>query len=374
MHRLLKDKEWIFFTTIVISFVLLEHNGTEPLFLLAYSFIPFLILIFYYKKSLIPLVIYLLAIGIFGRYTRYFRENYASDVLLAIHDWIGYFLAGKNIYKELIYVPTGLIPFAYMPFSIFWYLPARILAIDLRFFEMLISALVPIEIFLYGKIVKNWKILPLLCVVAITPFLLDLSADGSNDNSAIFILLLSVIFFVYAKLKKNKLFAILSAVILGLALSFKQYTFFYLFFFIPFLIQNKKFLPISSKKYFLFIFLSFAIITLPFVVTAPYGFYKNFSHLEIADFRSTWGWNIWVLLKDVFKVQLTSYQMWIVRTPLVLLTLFSFIRFFKIDKYHKVFIATSITMLIYLILSRWTTYAYFTFLIPLLGLSAIEVD
>lgn len=374
MHKALKDKEGIFFTTIAISFVLLVHNGTEPLFLIAYSFIPILILLFYYKKSLIPLIIYLLLISVLGKYTRYIRENYASDVLLGIHDWIGYLLSGRNIYNESIFTQTGLIPFVYMPFSILWYLPARLLNIDLRFFEMIISSLVPIEIFLYGKITKNWKILPLLSVIALTPFLLDLSADGSNDNSAIFILLLSIVSFIYSRKNKSKIFALISAVILGLALSFKQYVLFYAVFLIPFFILNKNYLPISFKKYLLFAFISFAAISLPFILASPNGFYQNILYIETAKNRSLWGWNLWVALKILFNLKLTMQQIWIARTVLTLSALFGFIRFFKMSQYRHVLIAASITMLVYLSLSPWTTYAYFTFLVPLICLSAIEIE
>lgn len=366
-----EKREWIFWTTISISFVLLVHNGTEPLFLIAYSLIPLLVLLFYYKKSLAPLIIFLVVIAVLGRYTRYFRENYASDVLLGIHDWIGYFLSGKNIYNERIFTQTGLIPFVYMPLSILWYIPAKILNIDLRFFEMLISSLVPVQIFIYGKIIRNWKILPSLAVIALTPFLLDLSADGSNDNSAIFILLLSVLSFVYSRKMKSRPFAFLSAIFLGLALSFKQYTFFYLVFLVPFLFNNKNYLSISYKKYLLFAFISFAIISFPFIMASPYGFFHNIIYIETGEFRSLWGWNIWVALKELFNLKLTLQQMWLVRTFLVLSTLVSFIRFVKIDKYQKVFAAAGITILVYLIFSQWTTYAYFTFLIPLICLAGI---
>lgn len=369
-----ENTEWVFWTTITVTFALLVHNGTEPLFLIAYSLIPILILLFYYKKSLVPLIIYLLVISFFGKYTRYIRENYASDVLLAIHDWIGYFLNGKNIYNEHIFAQTGLIPFVYLPFSILWYIPARILSIDLRFFEMLISTLVPLEIFIYMKITKSWKVLPILSIVSLTPFLLDLSADGSNDNSAIFILLLSVIFLIYSKVKKRVFFAIISAIILGIALSFKQYAFFYLLFLIPFLILKKNFLPLTYKKYFLFTLISFAVISLPFILSSPVGFYKSLAYIETAKNRTLWGWNIWMALKDLFYLKLTMQHMWIIRTLSVVSIIIVFLKFIKIDNYNKVFMGASTAIFAYLIFSPWTTYAYFTFLIPLICLSAIEIE
>lgn len=119
MKEFKEKTEWIFWTTIAISFVLLEHNGTEPLFLFAYSLIPLLVLIYYYKRSFWTVVIYLLFFGFLGRYTRYFRSVYSSDVLPTINDFIGYFIHGKNVYGEKVIASVGAIPFAYLPFSIY---------------------------------------------------------------------------------------------------------------------------------------------------------------------------------------------------------------------------------------------------------------
>lgn len=38
----------------------------------------------------------------------------------------------------------------------------------------------------------------------------------------------------------------------------------------------------------------------------------------------------------------------------------------------ETYLGSVMTMLVYLVLSWWTTYAHFTFLIPLIGLVAIE--
>lgn len=60
----------IFWATIAVVFVQLVHNGREPLYLIAISSIPVLAALFYFKRSLFPLAIYLLLIGAIGRYTR----------------------------------------------------------------------------------------------------------------------------------------------------------------------------------------------------------------------------------------------------------------------------------------------------------------
>ncbi|MEK7544004.1 MAG: hypothetical protein AAB557_04000 [Patescibacteria group bacterium] len=216
-----------FLTVIIIAFVLLIHNGTEPVFLAAYTILPVLVLVFSKNKSPWPLVGSLVVFGILGRYTRYFRESYASDALLAIRDFVGYLLAGKHPYKEMIMAQSGLTPFTYLPFSLLWYAPAQIMGVDLRFFEMIISSATLVVFAGIGVLTNIWAMLPVLSVVSLTPFLLDLSSDGSNDNSVILLLLVSICCLLYGSVKKRKGLGIASAIVLGFAASSKHYVAFF---------------------------------------------------------------------------------------------------------------------------------------------------
>ncbi|MEK7129809.1 MAG: hypothetical protein AAB803_02205, partial [Patescibacteria group bacterium] len=110
-----KDHDGMFWTTVTVAFVLLVHNGREPIFLIALALLPILALLFLRKPNLLAIVIYLLIVGALGRYTRYYRETYASDTLLAIRDHIGYFLAGKNVYDQVVMAQAGPTPFTYLP-------------------------------------------------------------------------------------------------------------------------------------------------------------------------------------------------------------------------------------------------------------------
>lgn len=368
------DKEWIFWTTIAVSFVLIEHNSADPLFITAFTIMPFLVPLFYYKKSFHPLILYILIFGILGRIIQYYSSTYGSDALMAVRDFIGYFVHGKNVYKEMIMAQSGLTPFTYLPFSLFWYLPAYVFNIDLRFFEMLISSLVLVMILIYGKVLKTIKILPFFAVVSLTPFLIDLSADGSNDNSAIFILLSSMILFVYSIKTKSRFLTVVSAIILGFAAVFKHYVFFYLLFFLPYLYQNKKLLVISNKRYIFYTLLTIFIVCGPFIIAAPEGFFRSLTFIELTNWHKTWGWNIWVALRDTLHFTLTTQQMWIVRTIITVSTAILLLRYFRLNSYNKVFVASGVTLFIYLAFSQWTTYAYFTFLVPLLGLSAFHIE
>lgn len=361
-----------FWITIVISFVLVVHNGTEPQFVIALTLLPVLMIFFILRKSSIPIVFYLIIFGIVGRYTRYYRESYASDALLAIRDYIGYFLAGKNPYKEIIWAQSGLTPFTYLPFSLYWYLPAQVMGVDLRFFEMMVSGAMPILFYLYSRLTNVWTNLPVLAVVALTPFLLDLSSDGSNDNSAIVLLLLSIIFLVSALQKKNAKRWFLSAVFLGLASSFKHYVWFYLPYIYIYLRQMKPLPYVSIRQYVSIFIVTVGIVALPFIVTAPQGFYQSLFFIEIGNFHTTWGWNIWVALRDGWGREFSKQIMWMVRTIATLGVTISMFRIIRPVTLRYVYLASSITMLTYLVFNNWTTYAYFTFLVPLMGLSLYE--
>lgn len=373
MTKIKDEKEWIFWITIVVSFVLIEHNSADPLFILALTVIPFLVFFFYLKKSLYPLALYLLVFSALGRIIQYQSSSYGSDVLMAVRDFVGYFIHGQNVYKEVTMTVDGAIPFSYLPMNILWYLPAYFLQMDFRLFEMLVSIFVPVCVFVYGMLTSKWKILPFLTVVSLTPFLIDLSADGSNDNSAILILLVSLVLFAYSYKNKSKRFAVISAIFLGLAMSFKHYVFFYIPFFMHFLFLHKHFLQISYKKYLIYAFVVAGIITIPFVIASPDGFLRSLVHIEGGVEHPIWGWSIWKALKDSFTITLSNDGIRFVRflvTAIVAIILFCF---FPPKKWNQVFVNTSLTMLTFFILSKWTTPAYFTFLVPLLGLSAFNI-
>ncbi len=363
-----EDKTTVFWTTVTIAFVLLVHNGREPVFLIALALLPILMLLFLRKPNLWPLAIYLILFGALGRYTRYFRQTYASDTLLAIKDHIGYFLSGNNVYDQVVMAQSGPTPFTYLPFSLFWYLPARLLSIDLRWFEMLVSALVAPLVLVYGRIVKTWKHLPIVAVVALTPFLLDLSADGSNDNSAVFLLLTALVLFLWARVKKVKKAVILSAILMGLAASFKHYMGFFLIFFIAHLIAKRMW------RYLGILLATVGIVSLPFILASPTGFFRSLFFIEIGNFHDVWGWNIWVALRDGFGLVATRQQMWLVRTVGTGVVALGLLKFFRLKSLQHVLIASSVTLFVYLLTSDWTTYAYFTFFVPLIGLSTITED
>lgn len=160
---------------------------------------------------------------------------------------------------------------------------------------------------------------------------------------------------------------------MGLAFSFKHYVAFFALFFVPYL-WTAEHLPLSGKKYLLYMSAAIGFVSLPFIIASPSGFWKSLFFIEIGNFHTTWGWNIWVAIRDGLGLVFTKQQMWLVRTLGSAVAVIGFWRFFRLHTPGRVYIASGFTMLVYLALSNWTTYAYFTFLVPLFVLVAIEAD
>jgi hypothetical protein len=267
---------------------------------------------------------------------------------------------------------SGPTPFTYLPFALLWYLPARLFSIDLRFMEMIVASAVPLLYFVYGRIKNTWQHMPLVAVLSLTPFLLDLSADGSNDNSAIFLLLAALVLFFFAQTRKNKMAAVASAIMLAAATMFKHYSVFFLIFFLPYLRTVRSF-PIRIRSYvWLYIGVCLLLI-LPGVIASPGGFWQSLVFIERTNFHTVWGWNIWVALREGWGITMTREIMWMVRTVGTICVMGIVFLFRAWRSFQTVCLATGISLLTYLVLSEWTTYAYFTFLLPIFALATERI-
>jgi hypothetical protein len=133
-----------------------------------------------------------------------FGEGY-SDVAAVTRAAIDSALAGGNPYGHGYAVsnPPGA-PFAYGPLTLLWYLPAR----DPRMLELAVSFAILGLLALRGR--------PLgMALFALTPILIVLAGDGSNDTSAGLLLLIGLV--SVGRLPRT------GAFILGLAIAFKPY-------------------------------------------------------------------------------------------------------------------------------------------------------
>jgi len=128
-------------------------------------------------------ILVLVGLGIWLRYLGQFAGGY-SDVLTVTHAAIQRMLAGESPYGVgyEVSMPPGA-PFPYGPLTLLWYLP---FGDDPRRLEFCVSVVVMLLLAAHGR--------PLgLVAYALTPTLIALTIDGSNDTSAGFFLLLATI-------------------------------------------------------------------------------------------------------------------------------------------------------------------------------------
>lgn len=214
--------------------------------------------------------------------------------------------------------------------------------------EMIVASFVPLVYFLYGKLKATWQHLPMVAVLALTPFLLDLSSDGSNDNSAIFLLLIALVLFLYAQIRKNKMSAISSAVVLAGFTIFKHYSVFFLIFFVPYLARVKSF-PIRIRSYAMVFGAVCLLLAIPGIGASPAGFWRSLVYIERTNYHTVWGWNIWVALKVGWGIVVSRDTMWIVRTIGTLLVTGVLMALRPWRSFQTVCLATVISMLTYLV-------------------------
>ncbi|MEK7544003.1 MAG: hypothetical protein AAB557_03995 [Patescibacteria group bacterium] len=113
------------------------------------------------------------------------------------------------------------------------------------------------------------------------------------------------------------------------------------------------------------------LVFLPFVLTEPAGFWRSLHFIEIGNWHTTWGWNVWVALRDGLGWEASKQTMWLVRTIGTGIATVGCFVFFRRFTLRTVFVSAGITMLVYLALSNWTSYAYFTFLVPVFSLAVV---
>lgn len=164
----------------------------------------------------------------------------------------------------------------------------------------------------------------------------------------------------------------ISAILFGIAATFKHHAFFLLIFFLPYIFALKNRWPRAAARFLLVCIGTAGAISLPFILTAPAGFLRALSYVEVFVPHPVWGWNIWAALQDGWGLKPPVQVIWFIRLIGTMSTAIIILSRKSWQRLWKTYLGAATTMFVYLVLSWWTTYAYFTFLIPLIGLTAIE--
>ncbi|GAC1489421.1 MAG: hypothetical protein NVS1B1_06490 [Candidatus Limnocylindrales bacterium] len=282
----------------------------------------------------------------------------ASDVMRATAEAIETLLQGANPYAHVMQstIPVGS-PFVYPPGEIAFYLPSYLLVSDVARVDTITGILSIGLIALAGKKV-GWDRVALPAMLYATWGVGAFRAvDGSNDVSAAFLVTVGLVALVFSdpRTRVGRVAYIVSAVALGWAMAFKQFS----VVIVPLIIRH---LAVSGRDWRRYSAISFgtaAAFVLPFLLWDPQAFIGQ----QLASFtfhKDLWGLNLLNLIAQYHEVE-PVYPLFFAAE--VLLTLGGFAlalraRFLTIGR--AAFAGCGV-ILIALFLARWSTQPYFIY-------------
>ncbi len=213
-----------------------------------------------------------------------------SDVLRATQEAISNLTQGMDPYTVPLTstIPPGS-PLVYPPGELLWYLPAHLLFGDLTRVDTAAGILLVAAIGVAG-LRAGWDRVALPAMLYATWGIGAFRAiDGSNDVSASFLVVLALAILVFADrdTRFGRVAFILSAVIFGWAVAFKQFAVVIL----PLVLRHLAVAGRDWRRYAIVSVATVAILVLPFLVWDPRSFLS--AQLAILTFHTeVWGANL----------------------------------------------------------------------------------
>ena len=294
-----------------------------------------------------------------------------SDVLRATQEALVNLLQGLDPYSVPLTstIPPGS-PLVYPPGELLWYLPAHLLFGDLTRVDTVAGILTTVAIGVTGFRV-GWDRVALPAMLYATWGIGAFRAvDGSNDVSAAFMVVLALAILVFADrdTRAGRIAFVLSAVVFGWAVAFKQFAIVIL----PLVLRHLAVAHRDWRRYGLISLATIAVLVVPFLVWDAGPFLSQ--QLETLTFhKETWGANLLALLQEFIDV-----------TPLVpiffaaeiILTLLAFGLLLR-ARLATIGVATFAgcgVILVALLLARWTTQPYYAYLGGVAAMALALVD
>ncbi len=319
--------------------------------------------------------LYLLLFGVLIR-VYYLDRPLDSDVLPVTDAAIDRLLAGGNPYgpkySVLPFLGPGN-PYPYPPGNLLYYLPG-FLYDSVRSTEVFSAGLVLAGLAWAAWLNRNDWPVATMGVYAAAPPLILLATDGSNDTSAGALLFASALLLFVSRRQSNGWLLFLSALVMGETLAFKQYTLPFWPFLVSYLAAQPWSVrvpigpnrPLSTPAWLLYMVASGAYVGavgLPFFLASPSAFIDSITHLN----RAIEGWNVWSFL--------LHWQAWDARVELgdrLLVAISVGIMGVGVASSLLVDVTRPSRALLFgaglwflvMLFARWTTYAYFAGVAP----------
>lgn len=294
-----------------------------------------------------------------------------SDVLRATQEALVNLLHGLNPYAVPLTstIPPGS-PLVYPPGELLWYLPAHLLFGDLTRVDTVAGILTVVVIAMAG-LRAGWERVALPAMLYATWGIGAFRAvDGSNDVSAAFVVALALAILVFGDrdTRGGRVAFVLSAVVFGWAVAFKQFAVVIL----PLVLRHLAVAGRDWRRYGLASLATIAVLVLPFLAWDPRAFLSQ--QLATLTFHTdVWGANIPALLNERFDV---TPWLGLFFAGEVLLTLAALAVLIRV-RLATIGIATfggCGVILIALLLARWTTQPYYAYLGGVASMALALVD
>ncbi len=322
---------------------------------------------------------YLVALGLLIRLAYLAQRGIGSDVLSVTWEAIDVTLDGGNPYTHVYAnsIPAGQNPFAYPPGNMLYYLPGYLLG-DIRATEIFSAAIVLLGLGWAAWMIRNDWPVAAMGVYAAAPPLIALATDNSNDTSAGALLFASAFLLLLAKRQSNTWLLVFSALLMGETLAFKPYTAPFWPFLVAYLASQRW--PLSwstggNRTLAVPAWLAYAaasagfvaLVTLPFFLWSPESFVDSLTAWSDVKIHPIAGWNVWAFL--------ASWQGWNAEGALgdqlpridVALMLIAIVigLLLGVRRPSRALLFGAGTWFVLMFFARWTTYAYFAGVAPL---------
>jgi hypothetical protein len=362
---------------LAIAFFVLAGSQNDPRVLAQYGAILLLpaaiILVAITGRAWIAAVS-LFVLGVIVRAMNLDHGYFGSDVLPVTKEAIETLFDGTNPYGHHYVASTN--PFAYPPGNLLYYLPGYLLS-DIRGTEIASGAIVLAGFAGIAWLIRDDGPLVAMGAYAVAPPLLLIATDASNDTSAGALLFLSIVLMFLAHRHLSTPLLIVSALVMGEALAFKQYILPFWPALIGYLSAQRWTISVRSRQggtrrppawvVYTAISAAFVVVTtLPFLIWSPSAFIDDqFAWSDVA-IHPIFGWNVWAFLlrwqgwnaQDALGDLLPGIDITLASATLVV-GLITGIR--TPSRAITVGVAAWFVLMLF---ARWTTFAYFAGVIP----------
>jgi hypothetical protein len=310
-------------------------------------------------------VVYLAAGGLLLRWVELPAGGAApSDVLAAVNEALGVWFGGGNPYDHVYQMtrPAGQ-PMPYPPGALLVHLPGHLVAglAGVQFTEFLLAAATMVGFVLLGPTVSWIAALPAVAVYAAAPNLILLATDGSSDTGSGALLLLAIIAVGWAVERGLDDPSMLLAGITGaLAVSTKQIAMPIVLVLVVYLARRHGWRP--AGRYLVAAAVVLLLISLPFLILGPLTYVDGLVSF-IGAHQDIYGWNIWALAQGLGLTPWEQGPATVLNAALSVVALVV-VAVLPLRHLSGALLAGVVTTLVILLTARWTTYAYFALLAP----------